>query len=137
MIALSTENLSISFGMKEILTGVSFAADEGDRIGIIGNNGCGKSTLFKLILGELDADEGAVYISKGKTVGILRQDDAFEDFVGEDGESSILEVMYHSFPELLETEARLAVLQKWLDEGTLPEGRTHDSNGLALARCSA
>ena len=127
MIALSTENLSISFGMKEILTGVSFAADEGDRIGIIGNNGCGKSTLFKLILGELDADEGAVYISKGKTVGILRQDDAFEDFVGEDGESSILEVMYRSFPELLEAEARLATLQKWLDEGTLPEGRTHDS----------
>ena len=64
MIALSTENLSISFGTKEILSGVSFAADEGDRIGIIGNNGCGKSTLFKLILGELDADEGKVYISK-------------------------------------------------------------------------
>ena len=127
MIALSTENLSISFGMKEILTGVSFAADEGDRIGIIGNNGCGKSTLFKLILGELDADEGAVYISKGKTVGILRQDDAFEDFVGENGESSILEVMYHSFPDLLEAETRLATLQKYLDSNTLPEGRTHDS----------
>ena len=127
MIALSTENLSISFGMKEILAGVSFAADEGDRIGIIGNNGCGKSTLFKLILGELDADEGAVYISKGKTVGILRQDDAFEDFAGENGESSILEVMYRSFPELLEAEARLNTLQKYLDSNTLPEGRTHDS----------
>ena len=127
MIALSTENLSVSFGIKEILRGVSFAADEGDRIGIIGNNGCGKSTLFKLILGELDADEGAVYISKGKTVGILRQDDAFEDFAGEDGESSILEVMYRSFPELLVAEARLAELQKILDSGASPDGRTHES----------
>ncbi len=127
MIALSTENLSVSFGIKEILCGVSFAADEGDRIGIIGNNGCGKSTLFKLILGELDADEGAVYISKGKTVGILRQDDAFEDFAGEDGESSILEVMYRSFPELLVAEARLAELQKILDSGASPDGRTHES----------
>ena len=117
MIALSTENLSISFGTKEILSGVSFAADEGDRIGIIGNNGCGKSTLFKLILGELDADEGNVYISKGKTVGVLRQDDAFEDFENEDGKSSILEVLYHSFPELLEMEERLTTLQKYLDGG--------------------
>ena len=127
MIALSTENLSISFGTKEILSGVSFAADEGDRIGIIGNNGCGKSTLFKLILGELDADEGNVYISKGKTVGVLRQDDAFEDFESEDGKSSILEVLYHSFPELLEMEERLTTLQKYLDGGNAPDGRTHDS----------
>ena len=50
MIALSTENLSLSFGTNTILTGVSFSADECDRIGIIGANGCGKSTLGKTIL---------------------------------------------------------------------------------------
>ena len=79
MIALSTENLTLSFGAKTILKGVSFAVDESDRLGVIGSNGCGKSTLFKLLLGELEADEGSVYISKDKTVGILRQDDALKD----------------------------------------------------------
>ena len=42
MIVLSTENLCLSFGVKSVLEGVSFSADESDRIGIIGSNGCGK-----------------------------------------------------------------------------------------------
>ena len=67
MIVLSTENLCLSFGVKSVLEGVSFSADEGDKIGIIGSNGCGKSTLFKLILGELEPDAGGVHISKEKT----------------------------------------------------------------------
>ena len=127
MIALSTENLTLSFGTAPILTGVSFAVDESDRLGIIGTNGCGKSTLFKLILGELEPDEGSVYISKGKTVGILRQDDAFCEFDGEDGSATALEVMYRSFPLLLEAEHRLAVLEAALADGGELEGRSRDS----------
>lgn len=117
MIALSTENLSLSFGVKTVLTGVSFSVDESDRLGIIGSNGCGKSTLFKLILGELEPDEGSVYISKEKTVGILRQDDAFADFSGESGEASALEIMYNSFPHLLAMEQRLSALEATLESG--------------------
>ena len=98
MIVLSTENLSLSFGTAPVLSGISFSADESDRIGVIGANGCGKSTLFKLILGELDADEGKVYISKDKTIGILRQDDAFCCFEDDDSDRTLLEVMYNSFP---------------------------------------
>ena len=114
MIVLSTENLSLSFGVKSVLEGVSFSADESDRIGIIGSNGCGKSTLFKLISGELEPDEGSVHISKEKTVGILRQDDAFADFAGESGEATALEIMYNSFPHLLAAEKRLAELEVML-----------------------
>ncbi len=114
MIVLNVSNLSLSFGVKPILEGVTFALDEGDRCGVVGVNGCGKSTLFRLILGEEEPDEGSVYLSKNKSVGILRQNDAFLDFEGEDGEASALEVMYHSFPELLAMEERLSELEKLL-----------------------
>ena len=110
MICLNVEGLSLSFGAKRILSDVTFSVDEGDKLGIIGVNGCGKSTLFKLILGELDADEGNVYISKSKTVGVLRQNDAFADFSDADGELSALDVMIRSFPHLLDTEKKLAEL---------------------------
>ena len=119
MIAISTENLSLSFGTKVILEGVTFSADETDRIGIVGVNGCGKSTLFKLILGEYEADTGTIYRSKDKTLGILRQDDAFVEFEGEDGEATCLEVMYRSFPELLLLEQRLSELESMLHGGQI------------------
>ena len=127
MIALSTENLSLSFGTKKILQNVSFSIEDSDRLGVIGSNGCGKSTLFKLLLGELEPDEGSVYISKDKTVGILRQDDALRDVEGENGEASALEIMYNSFPRLLGWEKRLSELQSALDTGDVPEGRSRDS----------
>lgn len=117
MIAITVDGLSLAFGTKVILENVSFSLDEADRLGIIGVNGCGKSTLFKLITGELLADSGEVYISKDKSVGILRQDDAFLDFSGVDGEASALEVMYHSFPHLLRAEERLALLEEKLSSG--------------------
>ncbi len=126
MIALSTENLTLSFGNTPVLTGVSFAADECDKIGIIGSNGCGKSTLLRLLLGELEPECGSVYISRGKTVGILRQDDALTDF-GKNGEGmSALDIMYGAFPFLLDAERRLGELQAAL-EGTSEDSRTHES----------
>ena len=115
MIAITVEDLSLSFGVKQILENISFSLQDNDRLGIVGVNGCGKSTLFKLITGELGADSGNVYLSKDKTVGILHQDDAFSDFSNEDEEATALEVMYRSFPELLRDEARLAELEKRLE----------------------
>ncbi len=123
MIALSTENISLSFGTKKVLSDVSFSVNEGDRLGIIGENGCGKSTLFKLILGELEPDCGNVYISKDKSVGILRQDDAFSDA---DANATALEIMYGSFKELLCAEKRLAELEE-LMSGNGTSERTHGS----------
>ena len=72
MICLNVEKLSLSFGTKKILSGVTFSLDEGDRLGIIGVNGCGKSTLFKLILGELYPDDGNIYISKNTREKFVR-----------------------------------------------------------------
>ncbi len=117
MIAITVEELSVAFGTKVILENVSFALDESDKLGIIGVNGCGKSTLFKLISGELTPDSGNVYISKDKTVGILRQDDALAAFSDEENEASALEVMLLSFPHLLKAEKRLAELERLLSDG--------------------
>lgn len=113
MTAISINNLSFSFGVKNILKNVSFSLEENDKMGIIGVNGCGKSTLMSLILGELEPDEGSIYISKDKTVGVLTQDGAFE--INELCGNSALEQMYSAFPELLRMEARLAELENEIE----------------------
>ena len=110
MLAITINDLSMSFGARELFNKISFALEENDKLGIIGTNGCGKSTLFKIILGETDATSGNVFIAKNKTIGILTQDCAFEvsDLVGR----SALEQMYSAFPELLKMEEKLSVLEE-------------------------
>ncbi len=115
MYAITVSELSLSFGTTPILEKISFALEENDRLGIIGVNGCGKSTLFRLITGELEPTDGSIYLAKGKTVGILTQDGAFDC---RDGEQTVLARMYQAFPELLEAEARLAVLESQLKNGS-------------------
>ena len=114
MYALTVSDLSLSIGVTPILEKVSFALDETDRLGIIGVNGSGKSTLFRLIMGETEPTEGSVFLSKGKTIGILTQDGAFES---EDENLTVLERMYGAFPHLLDAEERLAVLERDLSGG--------------------
>ncbi len=114
MIAISVNDLSLSYGTTPILEKVSFSLEENDRLGIIGVNGCGKSTLFRLITGEAEATEGNVYIAKGKTLGILTQNDAFE--AGDPGQP-VLERIYLAFPRLLAMEKRLASLETELGGG--------------------
>ena len=114
MYALTVSDLSLSFGTVPILEKVSFALDENDRLGIIGVNGSGKSTLFRLIMGELEPTEGNIFVSRGKRVGILTQDGAFDC---ENEEQTVLERMYHAFPHLLAAEERLAELEPLLAKG--------------------
>ncbi len=109
MTIISVNDISLSFGITPILQNISFSLDETDRLGIIGVNGCGKSSLFKILMGEYEATGGEVFISKDKTVGILRQDGALS-ISDEDGACPI-EVMYGAFPELTEMESRLGVLE--------------------------
>ena len=104
MIALSTSGLTLSFGAEEILKDISFAVNDGERVGIIGTNGAGKTSLFRLITGSYSPDGGAVYIQKGHTVGILEQN---PDLTALPGGVSALEYMYTAFPELLSLEEEI------------------------------
>ncbi len=114
MIAISTNDLSFSVGTTVILDKVTFSLEENDKLGIIGVNGCGKSTLLRLLTGSVEPTSGEVYLSRGKTMGILTQDGAFDC---EDEAQTVLERMYRSFPQLLEMEERLSVLEKSLSSG--------------------
>ncbi len=117
MIAINVSDLTLRFGTTSVLEKVSFSLEENDKLGIIGANGSGKTSLFKMITGEYDAESGEVYISKGKTVGILSQYGAF-DTDGEecyDGDSA-LDHMYAAFPALLDAEKRLSELEILLND---------------------
>ena len=121
MIAISTNELSFAVGTNVILDKLTFSLEENDKLGIIGVNGCGKSTLLRLLTGATEPTSGEVYLSRGKTMGILTQDGAFDC---ENEEETVIERMYRSFPRLLEMEERLATLEKSLSGGD--ERTIHD-----------
>ena len=105
MIALSTQDLCLSFGTDIILKDVSFALNDGDRLGIIGVNGAGKTSLFRIITGQYSPDSGAVYIQKGHTVGMLEQN---PDLTSLPGEMTCLEYMHTAFPALIAMEGEIS-----------------------------
>lgn len=74
MTDISVNGLVKSFELgKNILDGLTFDITEGERVGILGHNGCGKTTLFRILVGEIDYDEGAVVIASGKRIGLISQ----------------------------------------------------------------
>jgi len=109
MAVLGLSGITVSFGVRVVLDKISFSLEENDRLGVIGVNGCGKSTLFRVITGELAPDSGNVFIGNGKTLGVLKQDDAFE--VDEAAGDNALSQMIAAFPQLLAEEERLAALE--------------------------
>src|ERR1700741_3552013 len=77
---LSTANVSIQFGPKPLFEQVSVKFVDGNRYGLIGANGCGKSTFMKILGGDLEPTAGSVAIDANERVGKLRQDQfAFEN----------------------------------------------------------
>ena len=74
MIELSVSNLVKSFTIgEELLSGLTFHINQGERVGLLGKNGCGKSTLFKILTGEYDYDEGEIAVAPGHRIGLISQ----------------------------------------------------------------
>src|SRR5690349_10262150 len=71
---LSVEDLTVRFGERPLLDNISFRLAEGQRVALAGRNGQGKSTIFRVIMGELAPEKGKVEINKGRTAGYLPQD---------------------------------------------------------------
>ena len=59
---LDFKNISVHYGLQDVLTDVTFLVNKGERIGVVGPNGSGKSTLFKIILGDMSTDHGELII---------------------------------------------------------------------------
>ena len=130
MIALSTSDINLSFGTDIILKDISFAVNDGDRVGIIGVNGAGKTSLFKIITGEYSPDSGAVYIQKGHTVGVLEQNAKLSSLPGD---MSCIEYMYTAYPTLLSLEKEISITEAALAKATGDEimqltARLNDQN---------
>ncbi len=77
---ISTANITMQFGAKPLFENISMKFGGGNRYGLIGANGCGKSTFMKILSGELEPSSGNISVDPNERVGILRQDQfAFED----------------------------------------------------------
>ena len=75
---LGAEALHLEVPTRVVFDGVSVGVDEGDRIGIVGRNGDGKSTLMRLLAGTMQPDDGRVTRRRGVTLGMLDQTDALD-----------------------------------------------------------
>lgn len=105
MIMLSCNNVSKSFGVETILEDISFSVNEGDKIGIVGVNGTGKTTLFKVITGIFPHDKGDIFTSKNCRLGYLEQNTNFYS------EKTIYDEVVSVFSDLIEAEEELRSLE--------------------------
>ena len=105
MIDISVSNLSKEFEVgKKILDGLTFQVDQGERVGLLGKNGAGKTTVFKILTGELDWDEGEVHIAPGKGVGLISQIPVYPPAY------TVEDVLQTAFDRLHAMEAEMAEL---------------------------
>lgn len=119
MIDVSVSSLVKSFEIgKNILDGLSFSVNTGERVGILGHNGCGKTTLLRILTGELDYDGGEVMIAPGKRLGLISQIPVYpEGWTVED--------------VLRDAHQRLYDISRRIDD--LTRAMEHDDSGALLA----
>ena len=117
MIMLSCNNVTKTFGVETILENISFSVNEGDKIGIVGVNGTGKTTLFKVITGILPHDRGEIFTSKNCRLGYLEQNTNFYS------EKTIYDEVVSVFSDLIGAEEELRSLEHQIaslsDKGAL------------------
>jgi ATP-binding cassette subfamily F protein 3 len=113
---LTANNLTKYYGSEMILDDISFAIDERDRVGLIGANGTGKTTLCRLLLGEIKAELGDIHFARGATVGYLAQDQPFAE-----GTTLWQAATDDVFAHFREMEARLAALEHEMSDCQGPE----------------
>ena len=98
---LNIHNLSVSFGGTFLFEDVTFRLGSGDRVGLVGKNGAGKSTMLKMLAGDFKPDSGVIATEKEVRMGFLRQDIDFEEG------RTVLEEAYQAFSEIKTAEFRI------------------------------
>ena len=115
MIDISVSNLTKEFEVgKKILDGLTFQVDQGERVGLLGKNGAGKTTVFKIITGEMDYDDGQVMTAPGKTVGLISQIPVYPP------EYTVEDVLSTAFSKLHRMEEEMAALTAKMGEDSDP-----------------
>ena len=116
MIEIQIEGLVKSFEIgKNILDGLTFQIDQGERVGLLGRNGAGKTTLFKILTGELDWDEGTVMVGTGRRLGLISQIPCFPaGFTVED-------VLRSAYGAILKAKQKMELLECQMTDGASEE----------------
>ncbi|MDY3208181.1 ribosomal protection-like ABC-F family protein [Clostridium baratii] len=105
MIVLSCRNIKKSYGIQDVLKDVTLSVNEGDKVGIIGPNGEGKSTLFKILSKNITPDDGDMFIDKNKTIGYLSQHLSLQS------DNTIYEEVSSVFQHLINLENKIKDLE--------------------------
>ena len=115
MIDVTVNALVKSFEVgSNVLDGLSFTVNSGERVGILGHNGCGKTTLFRIMVGELYPDEGTVTTAPGKRIGLISQIPVYpEDWTTED-------VLRHAHQRLYAISRRIDELTAQMEDDQSP-----------------
>src|SRR5262249_36228234 len=101
-----------SYGAQEVLRGVTFQINPGERVGLVGRNGAGKTTLFRLLTGKEEADRGEVVLLRGLRIGQLDQQPTFAAGI------TVREAALEVFVELHAMEAEISKLEHLMAEVT-------------------
>ena len=115
MIDIRVSSLVKSFEIgSNVLDGLSFQVEAGERVGILGPNGCGKTTLFRILTGALDYDEGEVFVASGKRIGLISQFPVYPaGWTAED-------VLQHAFRHVDAIRARMEELTRQMETDSSP-----------------
>ena len=115
MILISAQDVQKSFGTHEVLKGISFSLQKGEKMGLVGVNGCGKTTLMRIISGEAEADGGMVHKNRDLRIGYLKQVD---DIALTD---TVWEALLRVFEPVIAMERRLRELEAQMEQNADPE----------------
>lgn len=116
---ISCQNIQKYHGAQLVLSDITFDIRQGEKIGLIGRNGCGKTTLFHLLNGEERPDQGQISIRRGSVVGLLSQIQEVGD------EETVYGVLQRSFAEPLQWQARLRELEQ---EMSVPDAGANEQD---------
>ena len=116
MVDIQVKNLTKFFTIGEnLLEGLSFEVQEGECVAVLGRNGCGKTTLFKILTGEMDYDDGEVYVNPNKRIGLISQIPRFpEGYTVED-------VLRSAYTAVMAAKRKMEILEKAMAQGATEE----------------